>query len=197
MSDKSGIIGVLLGFIVAFLAEPIKNSILNLINIRLLRKAIYCELLSIYDRATYYLEQIDLIHFDINHIKTVSDIFELFIELDKKAFFHAKEQQLLLYYNLKEAIILNILFSEMDYRQNLEKKHDLPPDLEQKKRAIENYANFLKDTLEKFFRKKLFDKSLLLECSQGLYCEGHLSDVLSNLNPISHRSIYSEPLVTS
>jgi hypothetical protein len=34
---------------------------------------------------------------------------------------------------LKEAIILNILFSEMDYRQNLEKKHDLPPDLEQKK----------------------------------------------------------------
>jgi hypothetical protein len=178
MSDISGIIGTLSGFIVAFAADPIKNVILNLINVRLLRKAIYCELIGIYDRAFTFIHERESLYtgLDTTHIRTISDIFELFIQLDKGIFFYAKKQQPLLFYRLEEAPIVSMTFSEIHYYQRLEKEHIQDPDTINS--TLIYYATILNDSFEKLFRNKAFDRHLLLKLSRGLKCHESLKCIL-------------------
>jgi len=178
MSDIPAIIGTLLGFIVAFIADPIKNSVLNLINVRLLRKAIYCELISIYDRACTFINERERLYsrLDKTHIRTISDVIEVFVQLDKQAFLYAKEQQPLLFYRLDEAILLSVVFSEIDYYQKLEKEHIQDPVTMESK--LFEYATLFKDSFERLFRHKEFDQYLLLKLSRGLRCQTCLKGVL-------------------
>jgi hypothetical protein len=174
MSDISGIIGTLSGFTVAFIADPIKKSIQNLIDVRLLRKAIYCELLSIYDRSVSYLRHKESLYseLDVSHFKTISDVLELFVQLDKKAFLYAKEQQPLLFYRLDEAVLISIVFSEIDYYQRLEKEHT--QELNDMELVITKYATLFKESFERLFTHKSFDKNLLFKLSKGLRCQDSL-----------------------
>ena len=180
MSDISAIIGTILGFIVAFLADPIKNTILNFINVRLLRKAIYSELISIYDRAVTFLDEKErkklYSNLDTAQIKTISNIYELFIQLDKETFLYARKKQPLLFYRLDEAILISIVFSDIDYYQRLEKDHI--QDSATIESELVRYATLLKESFETLFKHKLFDQRLLIKLSRRLKCQNSLEKVL-------------------
>jgi len=111
------IIATLSGFIIAFFAEPVKNYFADRAKLHNLRVALYTELIN-----NYYA----LTHFTLHG--TDADSYTLFhvpkYELRMECYKHAIQNELSLYYQLKEANVLNIIYVRINQLMNL--SSDLP-----------------------------------------------------------------------
>lgn len=106
------IIATLSGFIIAFFAEPVKNYFANKSQLRNLRIALYTELISNY---------FALVHFTMDG--TSNDSYMLYqvskYELRIERYKHALQDELFLFYQLKEANLLNVAYGRINQLMHL------------------------------------------------------------------------------
>jgi hypothetical protein len=181
MTPEPGLTGAVIGFIVAFVADPIKNLIRECLDIRWLRQALYGAAVETYDRAYCYLvPELRLAYFsrlDATHIKTISDIVELFVQNDKQIFDYARGQKPFLFYRLKEAPNLSSVYAEQEYYRRIERDHEFEPSLTDRK--IREYAEQIKSSYEQLFASGKFDKVMIKRLAKTLKCGEHLKKHLT------------------
>jgi hypothetical protein len=161
------LIPVLSGFLVAFLAEPVKVFFQNRIRKQNLRVALYKEILSNYAFLSTYLETYRL-SLDIS-----KDSMSGYSEYVRKEFAnfsghlfrtecykHALSQELPLFYQLTEAMMVNALYTSLN--MILEPPTDPMTD----KRQLDiSFAEDYLDTLAIEIEAGTFDKNLLVKIS--------------------------------
>src|SRR5690349_17561522 len=106
------IIATLSGFIIAFFAEPVKNYFTNKSQLHNLRIALYTELISNY---------FALIHYAMD--STDTDAYTLYnvakYELRTERYKYALQNELALFYQLREANVLSVAYVRLNQIMNL------------------------------------------------------------------------------
>lgn len=111
------IIGTLSGFIIAFFAEPVKNYFSMKTKLHNLRVALYKELLSNYYILTHFV-----MDSDASDAYTIHNLAKY--ELRTEFYNHTLQHESSLFYQLKEANVLNISYVRLNQIMNL--NTDLP-----------------------------------------------------------------------
>lgn len=147
------VIGIISGFLTAFLAEPIKTYFVNRSKRSKLKTALYREMVSVYDGLKFLVEAIVYKGIDI----PIDDV--IFSEFS--CYEHAKSEPLT-FYQLKEAPLINQFYKNISILRN---KINNGITSEQ---SIELTSIIVYQT-EKILTSEYFDKRLLARVSCQLF----------------------------
>jgi len=156
------IISVLTGFIPAFLGEPVKIYFTNKSKKKNLRKALYREIVLIYDNLFQALVAVEEKGIEINLSKVVNGDFDCYK--------YAKSE-MALFYQMDEASLINKFYSNVHLlnqedgdRSNMDKHIML--------------AKLIILQMESLIINQQFDRELLLAVSGGLGCKNRLRNII-------------------
>lgn len=162
------IISVLAGFITAFYAEPFKIYFTNKSKINNLRKALYSEIVVIYDRLFHYLIAVEGKGLDIDIAKVVNTDFDCYK--------YAKSDPSL-FYRLEEAVMINQFYNNV----HLLKQEDTETNTESKKSI--QVAKLVVLQMEVLLASNKLDKKLILEVAKDLGLNDRIRRIINNQLP--------------
>jgi hypothetical protein len=145
-----------------FLSEPIKIYFTNQSKKNNLRKAIYSEILVIYDRLFYFLVTIEERGFNID--------FSTVVNIDFDCYKYAKSDPSL-FYKLEEAVLINQFYSNIHILKENEKEISREKHIQ--------LAKLVVFQMEILLANKKLNKSLVLSVSKELGLNGRIRKIIN------------------
>jgi len=157
------LMSVFAGFITAFLAEPVKVYFTNKAKKSNIRRALYGEILDIYNRFFTFLISTEERGTQISFSKVVDTNFDCykFAKLDPA-----------LFYQLKEASLISQVYSNIEL---LKQENDSGIDFE---KSV-SITKLIVLQIESLFMSKMFNRKIMLEYCTGLPSASRVEKILS------------------